>query len=380
MNIINALDFRLAALMTSVVCVFLSLMLVFAWRTFPTSIHGIAQFALGAFLISIFWFSRGVQDILPASSLRIFGQFIYGLALLCWLEGLKALFDRKNKLLFYVYWVIFASYIITLSLLTLFNADVKFRLLLLLFFTSFVNIRMAFIVFPHKHDDIWRMLWSLILFCGAIASLWRIMNLMHGLIDETLAVQVASFNQFNFIILITLSLLNPMLFFFFATQRLHFMLNENMHLDYLTGIYNRRGLARFINHNADKIGAVFMIDLDNFKHINDQYGHDVGDNVLVHFTKQIDALRKDIDFIARIGGEEFILITADSSPKNAQTIAQKILAATHHNLARLPDYSCSIGFTTNNDYRYKFDELFSKADKGLYYVKNNNKNNFKYEI
>jgi len=89
--------------------------------------------------------------------------------------------------------------------------------------------------------------------------------------------------------------------------------NKNLTTDYLTGIYNRRQLDHYImqkiqNSTTDKSFAAILIDLDNFKFINDNFGHSTGDQVLQTAVKLIrESLRKE-DFIARYGGDEFCVV------------------------------------------------------------------------
>ncbi len=94
--------------------------------------------------------------------------------------------------------------------------------------------------------------------------------------------------------------------------------------DALTGLKNRRafddGLAVELARaeRNERIFAVFLLDLDNFKLINDQYGHDMGDSVLQHAAERLSSSLRKSDMIARIGGDEFILMLPDV--KQAQDI------------------------------------------------------------
>lgn len=102
--------------------------------------------------------------------------------------------------------------------------------------------------------------------------------------------------------------------------------------DQLTGILNRRGLheaferefARAARHNAALCVAV--LDLDNFKHVNDSFGHDAGDAVLVHFSRIVGAALRSDDVLARFGGEEFVLLLPATNPAEALTTIARIQA------------------------------------------------------
>ncbi|MEE9335593.1 MAG: diguanylate cyclase [Granulosicoccaceae bacterium] len=95
--------------------------------------------------------------------------------------------------------------------------------------------------------------------------------------------------------------------------------------DSLTGCLNRRALidAFDVNGIHQQGGALFVMDLDYFKRINDEYGHDAGDHVLKHFTKMVRSQLRDIDLLARIGGEEFVVFLPDTSRSEAYLIAER---------------------------------------------------------
>lgn len=104
-------------------------------------------------------------------------------------------------------------------------------------------------------------------------------------------------------------------------------LRELAETDSLTGCRNRRALDKVVtgtSRASQENAAVLFLDLDHFKRINDQYGHDVGDQVLVWFTSTVRALLRSSDVLVRAGGEEFTLYMPDVSESAAQRIAQRI--------------------------------------------------------
>lgn len=123
--------------------------------------------------------------------------------------------------------------------------------------------------------------------------------------------------------------------------------------DSLTGTANRRGLDLALSRHlqsdrqADRQFAVLVIDLDGFKEVNDDFGHDAGDAVLIEVGRRIDAIRREEDVVARLGGDEFVLLaTAISQPTTALELAERIRAAVQlpvlHNELSL-DVSASVG-------------------------------------
>lgn len=100
--------------------------------------------------------------------------------------------------------------------------------------------------------------------------------------------------------------------------------------DPLTGALNRRGLSSELRtHVEAPVGkglAVIVMDLDNFKAINDAHGHETGDEVLQGFSDTVRACIRNDDLFARIGGEEFVVVLPDSSAESAQHMAERICA------------------------------------------------------
>jgi diguanylate cyclase (GGDEF)-like protein len=118
--------------------------------------------------------------------------------------------------------------------------------------------------------------------------------------------------------------------------------------------------------------SLCMIDIDNFKKINDKYGHGVGDNVLKTFAKEVKKILRKSDIIIRFGGEEFLVVLPNTNIDNAEILANKI--CTHfNNLNKEVHFTVSIGiaeYKNNNS----IDDLISEADKCLYLAKENGKN------
>jgi len=97
--------------------------------------------------------------------------------------------------------------------------------------------------------------------------------------------------------------------------------------DPLTGCINRRALENYVNEltpDSRDNAAVFMLDIDHFKQVNDNYGHAVGDQVLVWFVEKSRSFLRKNDVIARIGGEEFTVYLPDASEQHARVVAERI--------------------------------------------------------
>jgi diguanylate cyclase (GGDEF)-like protein len=117
------------------------------------------------------------------------------------------------------------------------------------------------------------------------------------------------------------------------------------------------------------------IDIDHFKHINDTYGHPVGDNVIVSITRTMSQLARKSDIIGRVGGEEFAIILPDTNAKLAMTIAERIRMEIEKARFESEDIAVaiSIGVALQHDDEDIYS-LLSRADQALYIAKRNGRN------
>lgn len=145
--------------------------------------------------------------------------------------------------------------------------------------------------------------------------------------------------------------------------------------DVLTGIYNRRGFddaAERAIRNAQRQRqslSVVVADIDNFKAINDRYGHNVGDRALCHFASRLERLVRRGDLIGRIGGEEFALLLVNTPAQNAVEVVERI----RRDIAAMPvggpdriAITASFGVTGLRPGDISLAPLLARADRALY--------------
>lgn len=156
--------------------------------------------------------------------------------------------------------------------------------------------------------------------------------------------------------------------------------------DPLTGLLNRRGFEEAYKmrqrnaKNSNKFVALAFIDLDRFKPINDTYGHDVGDLLLKFVAARIVRSLRDVDILARFGGDEFVvLLDGLTSPQEASPILKRILAAFEKPFdikGNIVKTSPSIGVAFYPSDATSYDLLVKKADAAMYSAKDRGKNRF----
>lgn len=168
-------------------------------------------------------------------------------------------------------------------------------------------------------------------------------------------------------------------------------LDHVAHSDALTGLPNRTLLFDRIQQsilNARRKGnsvVVMFIDLDDFKQINDTYGHAVGDDVLKMAGSRISSCIREADTVARLGGDEFVILLPEAIDTQASAnVARRILEAMsepfqidQHELS----VTASIGISTHGPFdETTAEELFQSSDKAMYRAKKMGKNNFQFSV
>lgn len=159
-------------------------------------------------------------------------------------------------------------------------------------------------------------------------------------------------------------------------------------LDPLTKTYNRYALHEHLHAVLDKDKLDFdiftlMIDVDNFKLINDEYGHIAGDKVLIFLAKVFKKTLRDGDRVYRFGGEEFIILLNRTDLEGAQLVAERLLTLCRNNKPLFQNkqisVTLSIGITKikEND---TIDTIIERSDTALYRAKNNGKDRLEMEF
>jgi diguanylate cyclase (GGDEF)-like protein len=150
--------------------------------------------------------------------------------------------------------------------------------------------------------------------------------------------------------------------------------------DRLTGLYNRRKLDAILDEELamhrryDSAFSVIMLDIDHFKQINDTYGHPAGDAVLAELAKLLRERTRQVDVLARFGGEEFVIVVRRSPPGSFRIAAEKLrVAIAEHEFPHVGHVTASFGIA---DCRPGDDAstLLARADEALYLAKKGGRN------
>lgn len=153
--------------------------------------------------------------------------------------------------------------------------------------------------------------------------------------------------------------------------------------DSLTNLPNRRKFMEGFEHalTNNKTGAMLLLDLDNFKTINDTLGHGFGDQVLIYIAEELKQIEDESMFISRFGGDEFQILIIDKNKVEVEGIINKIfvkLSKIHKISGHKVDVSFSMGISLFPEDSNNVSRLLMNADLAMYSIKNSEKNNYRF--
>lgn len=162
-------------------------------------------------------------------------------------------------------------------------------------------------------------------------------------------------------------------------------LSEEMRLDPLTRLLNKVAVKEevedFLADNPEGTHVLFLIDIDNFKRVNDTFGHTVGDTVISDVAQVIGNTFGQTDIVGRIGGDEFLALMKNTTTKDASAKAEQLCCKAAKQLigdeAEL-SVTLSIGMAVYQTDGEDYETLFDTADRAMYYTKRSGKNNYSY--
>ena len=210
-------------------------------------------------------------------------------------------------------------------------------------------------------------------------------------VDKSEIDEMLSELKFNILLFVFISSIVALIVMFIITnekKKQDEKLKHNASHDSLTGLPNRKFVLEFLTYilankkRSRKNGAVLFMDLDNFKIINDSYGHKSGDFVLKVIAERLHTILREEDFLARLGGDEFVLIVNEySNISDIDTICSKIIDSISQEIddgERVYKVGVSIGIATFPDDSNDAQKLLQFSDTAMYGTKDSGKNGYTY--
>ena len=156
------------------------------------------------------------------------------------------------------------------------------------------------------------------------------------------------------------------------------LLNSNS-IDYLTGLFSRKKIEEILRGKIERENAftVVMMDLDYFKNINDKYGHKTGDETLIHFANILRNVFSKENFISRLGGDEFLIVSDVTEIDAVNQFKLEIFneMRTYKSFEIIKELGVSIGsIVVEVENKLTVDKILDMVDKLMYIDKSNNKN------
>ncbi|MBL4780908.1 MAG: diguanylate cyclase [Porticoccaceae bacterium] len=167
-------------------------------------------------------------------------------------------------------------------------------------------------------------------------------------------------------------------------QQAHADLEELSHRDPLTGVYNRRYMEAELDKEFQRVAryggklSVLFLDLDFFKKVNDTYGHQAGDQVLIEVTQRISSIVRATDCLARYGGEEFAIMLPETDTSGGLVFANRVREAIEKTPVQYEEHviavTASLGLSEYVEGTENYDTLLDQSDKALYVAKKQGRN------
>jgi diguanylate cyclase (GGDEF)-like protein len=342
-------------------------------RTYPKSIRGLTDWSLAALVMGLslpLLIAKGhLPDLfsIVLATLMILAGFMLMNAGIRKFSGTQARINRALLVLFVL------AYVSLLAWFTYAQPSVAMRVAILNLFTLVVIFDLLWVALKQLPRTAGRnvLVFSLTILIGA--RVVRLGSLMLG-VDQPTGVFDASVSQLVYLAIPTIMIpLGTISFVLLASEKLRRDLEFTSRYDDLTQCLNKRAamealqreIARARRHGSKL--SIMLIDLDNFKHINDTHGHLEGDKVLVDFSKRVTRFLRETDQLSRFGGDEFMAVLPDTGLEQASLVAGRL-----HEAGRKGQpiaWSVSIGLSEWLDQDDSVAALLTRADKALYKAK-----------
>ena len=376
MQSLDPRSFILISTCLAALCGFLCLVLRYS---VPRDIKGLNSWGISCatlVLASLLFASRGRLTILYSSFIANIAV-VTGITLMyC---TIRRFCERRPHI---ALCVLVPSIVATLLIWPTFIADdYRARIIIVSTVNAAVFLAAAQMLWHHRERR-FAEIFTLTVFAGT--GMVSIARCIFAILSVTVANPLADWSSVQYVYLATFAFSSVALslgFILMVLKRHQLRLEDAAMRDGLTGVATRsafetmaqRELAK--SYRAQHVSSLLMIDLDNFKSINDQYGHRGGDMVLKEFVRRTTLVLRNHDLFGRYGGEEFVVLLPDTSNEVALQIATRLCETVRQtSSADIPIFTVSIGVATRMPDSEDIGDFLNQADKALYRAKAAGKN------
>lgn len=372
----SAIDPRTVILLSGVMSGLMSLVLYSLKRNYPASIKGLGEWSAALLVVFIGTVLADATGKLPTFVTISLSRLMLTSGLYLIYVGTQRFFGVTPHLRPWLFLI--AGLMLVQLWFTFVQPSYRIRLLLSNVMAAYLFGVHAYLVIKQGSPTFARVLTTAVLvamvaiqFMRLVTSfLWPVGND----IFDTSHVHLIYVSSFIFCVLL-LSISTVLL----ASERLHAELEHLLMHDLLTNAVTRRHMNESCKKELERcrrhgrsMGFLIM-DLDFFKRVNDTYGHQAGDRVLIEFVAKVNTLLRSLDLLGRFGGEEFTVMLPETSLEEAVLVAERIREVCAQP-GPGPSCTVSIGVTTFQNENDTLNTLLARADAALYRAKTNGRN------
>lgn len=342
-------------------------------KTYPKNIHGLKEWAWASLLVALSLCLFLVRDHIPPLIGILMPNLIILLAFMLMNAGTRRFAGHAQRDIRFLLSVFVGLYIGLFYWYTIVEPDIAIRMTIFSLFTLIVTVDQFVFTYLRLPQSIGRNLLLLSLFGLISARIFRIITLTSG-IDHPNEIFDASISQL--VLVATPAVMIPLAtvsYLMLASERLNQELRHAVRHDGLTGCLNKNAGTQVLENEIARSKryrsplSILFMDIDDFKKINDTYGHLVGDQVLATFASETRKCMRSNDSLVRFGGDEFIAILPNTTLAGAVKLSEHVRL--QGKLHKTIQWSVSIGAAEWSGAEDGLDQLLARADHAAYQSK-----------
>jgi diguanylate cyclase (GGDEF)-like protein len=372
----SLIDIRTVFLLCGVMGGLMSLVLFSLSRNYPPTIRGLADWSGSLGLLFVTGVLTAGRDLLPNFVSVSLSNVLFFLGLYWGYVGTQRFFGEKTH---HGFWLaVIATMVGTHLWVTHVHPSLNLRLVVFnLSGALFMSVH-AGLIFKYRPISFAKGLTLAALTVGCILQLGRVVLATRQTFDDNILgpspIHQIYATGFAFSILVfSIGVI------LMATEKLRAELEHLATRDSLTNALTRRHWNTLCESELERCKrsgrnmAILALDLDHFKAVNDTFGHQAGDKVLVRMVANVNGHLRQNDRLARFGGEEFVVLLPETDLEQARNVAERIRVGLADS-GEVPSCTASIGIATNNGQNDSVDSLLARADAAMYRAKETGRN------